>query len=76
MLSHVKVDKISTGMIHLGLNADCWVQQNSLQLHDAPIPDQGIWTQATSKTLKVACAQDLLTEGTSLQSQELGSGPP
>ena len=41
MLSHIKVDKISMIMIHLGLNADCWVQQNSLQLHDAPIPDPG-----------------------------------
>ena len=41
MLSHIMVDKISTGMVHMGLNADCWVQQNSLQLQNAPIPDLG-----------------------------------
>ena len=35
----------------------------------------GVFEDRLSKPLKVACAQDLLTEGTS-QRQELGSGPP
>ena len=33
--------KNSTGVTDLGLNADCGAQQDSLQLHDAQILDQG-----------------------------------